>query len=48
MALTNPNYNKDLIIKTLANEYNVPYDRIHSIIFGQKVNGNIGANLKAS
>ncbi|MEH7324880.1 helix-turn-helix transcriptional regulator [Cytobacillus firmus] len=48
MASSNPKYegNTNEIIKMLANEYNVPFDRIYTIIFGKKANGNIGANLR--
>jgi DNA-binding XRE family transcriptional regulator len=48
MAISNPKYegNRDVIIKKLAEEYNIPYQKIYSIIFGNKMHGKIGTNLR--
>lgn len=48
MASSNPKYegNDNEIIKILADEYNVPFDRVYTIIFGKKMYGNIGTNLR--
>ncbi|WP_226619887.1 helix-turn-helix domain-containing protein [Cytobacillus firmus] len=48
MASMNPKYkgNANKIIRILADEYKVSFDRIYKIIFGKKVNLNIGANLR--
>lgn len=48
MASSNPKYqgNTNEILKILADEYNVPFDCVYTIIFGKKVNEKIGANLR--
>lgn len=48
MASSNPKYvgKTKEIIKILADEYNVPFDRVYKIIFGTKVNKRIGTNLR--
>lgn len=48
MAYSNPKYNEDTneILNILAAEYNVSMDCLHEILFGKKVNKNIGRNLR--
>ncbi|MBG9450420.1 hypothetical protein ABE67_14070 [Cytobacillus firmus] len=48
MALANPKYeeNTNEIIKILADEYNVTFDRIYKLIFGSIVDVKIGTNLR--
>lgn len=48
MAYSNPKYNKDTyeILNILAGEYNVPIDCLHELLFGKKINKNIGRNLR--
>ncbi|USK48852.1 helix-turn-helix domain-containing protein [Bacillus sp. CMF12] len=48
MASSNPKYegNVNEIIRILADEYNVPFDRVYTIIFGKKMYGNTGTNLR--
>lgn len=49
MASLNPKYkdNDNLIIKILADEYNVPFDRIQKIFIGNKIPENIGTKLRS-
>jgi DNA-binding XRE family transcriptional regulator len=48
MASSNPKYegNVNEIIRILADEYNVTFDRVYTIIFGKKMYGNTGTNLR--
>lgn len=48
MASLNPKYkdNDNKIIKILADEYKVSFDRVHKTIFGNKIHGNIGTKLR--
>lgn len=48
MASLNPKYvgKSKEIIRILADEYNVPFERVHKIIFGTKANEKIGTNLR--